>query len=155
MPAPIARPSEPPEPMLYCDVHLEAPLPVRSSENFDIRSELPPRLRAKAESALEAGEHLLAWFEPDLDAALNYSSRLLLLTDTRLVSLAAEDQDADSSWQLAPEVVLQTSEKGAAQSLELVNGQSLLAYWRYTPAKNKLAHHFLQRLQASPQWTAR
>jgi len=89
-------------------------MPVRSSENFDIRSELPPRLRAQTESALEAGEHLLAWFEPDLDSRLNYSSSLLLLTDTRLISLSAEDQEADSSWQLAPEVVFQATEKGAA-----------------------------------------
>ena len=36
-------------------------------EILDIRQELPPRLRAKAESALASDEILLAWFEPDLD----------------------------------------------------------------------------------------
>jgi ATP-binding cassette subfamily B protein len=144
---------------------------VRSLENFDIRSELLPRLRAKAESALDADEPILAWFEPDLDNRLNYSSGLLLLTDRRLISLSADDQEVVQSsldakpstveqgtsgkdgvcpawrraWQLTPEIVLQTTEKGAAHSLELVNGQGLVAHWRYTPAKSKSAHHFLER----------
>ena len=61
---------------------------VRSPEILDIRQELPPRLRAKAESVLEANEILLAWFEPDLDCQLNFSQGLILLTDTRLISLS-------------------------------------------------------------------
>ena len=129
---------------------------VRSPEILDIRQELPPRLRAKAESVLEADEVLLAWFEPDLDRQLNFSPGLILLTDTRLISLSENDQDFDrnpgeetqpagKAWNLSPEITLQAKEKGGASSLELVDCQGLVAQWRYTPAKSKAAHHFVDR----------
>ena len=69
---------------------------VRSPEILDIRHELPPRLRAKAESVLDAGEVLLAWFEPDLCSQLNFSQGLILLTDTRLISLSEDDRELRS-----------------------------------------------------------
>ena len=155
---------------------------VRSPEIPDIRQELPPRLRAKAESALQGNEILLAWFEPDLDRQLRFSQGLILLTDKRLISLADDEsreqgarsrehgagstergsssplpaprfppaaangpQTADKAWQLSPEITLQAKEKGGASALELVNGHGLLAQWRHTPAKNKAAHHFVDR----------
>ncbi len=129
---------------------------VRSPEIVDIRHELPPRLRAKAESVVEAGEVLLAWFEPDLDSQLNFSPRLILLTDVRLIDLSENGKDFEQNprgdtptdnkaWYLAAEITLQVKDKGGASALELVDGQGLVAQWRYSPAKNKAAHHFLDR----------
>ena len=129
---------------------------VRSSEILDIRQELPPRLRAKAESVLKADEALLAWFEPDLDARLHFSSGLLLLTDTRLISLSECDQGHDNvsggggysateSWYLSAELALQAREKGGASSLELVDCRGLVTQWRHTLAKAKAAHYFVDR----------
>ena len=51
----------------------------------------------------------------------------------------------NNAWQLSPEVTLQTKEKGGASSLELVDCQGLVAQWRYTPARSKAAHHFVDR----------
>jgi len=134
----------------------EAPVSVRSSEILDIRKELPPRLRAKAESVLEGNEVLLAWFEPDLDSQLNFSQGLILLTDTRLISLTENDQTFDNSpygdnkaaskaWHLSPEITLQTKEKGGASSMELVDCRGLVAQWRHSPARSKASHHFVDR----------
>jgi len=113
-------------------------------------------MRAKTESALAANEVLLAWFEPDLDLQLNFSQGLVLLTDTRLISLSEKDGDSEphssgydqmnsKAWHLSPDTTLQAREKGGASSLELVNCQGLMAQWRYTPARNKAAHHFVDR----------
>ncbi|MGA2258677.1 MAG: hypothetical protein ABSG53_28760, partial [Thermoguttaceae bacterium] len=49
------------------------------------------------------------------------------------------------AWHLSPDTTLQAREKGGASSLELVNCQGLMAQWRYTPARNKAAHHFVDR----------
>ncbi len=43
---------------------------------------------------------------------------------------------------------LQIRELGGAAALELVDRHGLLAQWRYTPAKAKAAHHFLDRWKA-------
>ncbi len=104
---------------------------------------------------LNADEALLAWFEPDLDAQLNFSPGLLLLTDARLVGLddartadnrlQGEHHPAITAWNLSPEITLQAKEKGGASSLELVDCRGLLTQWRHTPARAKAAHHFVDR----------
>ncbi len=105
---------------------------------------------------LEANEVLLAWFEPDLDCQLNFSQGLILLTDTRLISLPESIRLFDNiprvdgntfhkAWYLSPDITLQAKEMGGASSLELVNSQGLVARWRHTPAKGKAAHHFVDR----------
>jgi ATP-binding cassette subfamily B protein len=127
-----------------------------SPEILDVRQELPLRLRAKAESVLDANETLLAWFEPDLDAQLNFSQGLLLLTDRRIVSLAESDQELESApgnngqstgkaWPHSAETTLAAKEKGGASALQLAGGRGLLAQWRHTHARSKAAHHFVDR----------
>ena len=129
---------------------------VRPPETLDIRHELPPRLRATADSVLAAGEVLVAWFEPDLGSQLNFSPGLILLTDTRLISVAESNQDfhqnlgvergtASKVWNLSLEITLQAKEKGGASSLELADCQGLIAHWRYTPARSKAARRFVDR----------
>ena len=71
---------------LLRDLQLVVTVPARSTEILDIRPELPPRLRAQADSLLHAHEALLGWFEPDLDPQLNFTEGLVLLTDTRVVT---------------------------------------------------------------------
>ena len=105
---------------------------------------------------LEGNEVLLAWFEPDLDNQLNFSPGLILLTDVRLISLSNNGQDFDhdhggqtqtpgKAWYLSPDITLLAKERGGASSLELVDGQGLVAQWRHTPARGKAAHHFVDR----------
>jgi len=108
------------------------------------------------ESVFEISEVLLAWFEPDLDSRLNFSHGLILLTDSRIISLPANDQDSElfarsdglitsKAWRLSPETTLAAKEKGGASALELVDGQGILAQWRHTPARNKAARQFVDR----------
>ena len=132
---------------------------VRAPEFVDIRPELPPRLRGKIEAVLDPQEPLLAWFEPDLDAELNFSQGLVLLTGTRIVSLAEPGlhvsnpqspiSDPFTAWALSAEPCLQVKEMGGAAALQLVDGRGLLAQWRYTPARAKAAHHFVERWKLS------
>ncbi len=128
---------------------------VRSPESVDIRQELPPRLQSKVVSALGSHEQLLAWFEPDLDSALNFSHGLILLTSGRIIGLTMDDQGEsdrglESSqqpriWPLCGDSSVRIREMGGAAALELLDGHGLLAQWRYTPARAKAAHHFVDR----------
>ena len=130
---------------------------VRPSEILDIRHELPPRLRAKAESVLKTGEspvgvvrarfgpatELFAGADPaQRDAAYQSSRRM---TRTSIVIPTERFMTASKEWHLSPELTLQAKEKGGASSLELVDGRGLVTHWRYTPAMNKAAHHFVDR----------
>ncbi len=140
-------------------------VPVRTPENFDIRQELPLRLRATVDAMLGREEALLGWFEVDLDARLNFVDSFVLLTDKRIVGTSGGDlrptspqnngapggmEDAaagEKSWPLSAELSIQSKEKGGAGALELVDANGLLAQWRFTPARTKAAHHFVDRLK--------
>ena len=155
---------------------------VFSPDSVDIRQELPLRLRDKVASVLDTHEPLLAWFEPDLDAGLNFSQGLLLLTKCRLIGLPGAETapSADvgrnsaarfrqllvlsmwtpeprsysgipSSWPLSHESNLRIREMGGAAALDLINDHGLLARWRFTPARTKAAHHFVESLESLPQ----
>jgi ATP-binding cassette subfamily B protein len=110
---------------------------------------LPPDRREAAAGRLEAGETLLAWFEPDLDRRLCYARGLVLLTDRRL--LALENSETDSAWQawpLTPGILLRTAEHGGAGSLELVGETGRLGEWRYTAGRGTAAQRLALRLVA-------
>jgi ATP-binding cassette, subfamily B, bacterial len=152
------------------------PVSERPSESADIRQELPSRLRETVAAVLPSEEPLLAWFETDLDSALNFSQGLVLLTKGRIISLAEGastggvgwtsgsvsrqlDEPGDPShrsgqldkpltWPLCADSSLQIKEMGGAAALQLIDEQGLLAQWRYTPAKAKAAHHLVERWRA-------
>ncbi len=55
------------------------------NETSDAWTTLPANRREETARRLEAGETLLAWFEPDLDRNLQYASGLVVLTDRRVL----------------------------------------------------------------------
>ena len=113
-------------------------------------------MRGKLAAVLDADEPALAWFEPDLDPALNFFQGLVVLTGTRVVGIGFSSLDAGTfsapqspaearAWDLSAEMSLRIRELGGAAALELVDAKGLLAQWRYTPANAKAAHHFVDR----------
>src|SRR5262249_59891766 len=94
----------------------------------EMGGQFPPEWQAAVARRLEPGEEALAWFEPDLDAALRYDRGLVVLTDRRL--LAAEGRgERWQVWPLAVGISLRTLEQGSAGALEMVGPDSRLGRW--------------------------
>ncbi|OZI79599.1 ABC transporter ATP-binding protein [Bordetella genomosp. 2] len=95
------------------------------------------------QSRLAPGEAMLAWIETDLDARLAFRPGLVVLTDRRL--LARDPADGQwHTWQRTPALRLALYDHSGAAALELHDGETRLAAWRFT-----LAHHAAAlRLQA-------
>jgi ATP-binding cassette, subfamily B, bacterial len=111
---------------------------------------LPTRWHNTAQSQLEAGETLLAWFEPDLNHELHFSPGLVLLTDRRVLSATAPE--IWESWPLAPGTTLTATDHGGTGVLQLVGADCRLAHWRYTAGCSADAHRLAQRLTV--HWAA-
>jgi ATP-binding cassette subfamily B protein len=114
---------------------------------------LPAPWREKASAQLEAGETLLAWFDPDLDERLHYARGLVLLTDRRVLSRCGTAASAAEfgeccwqSWPLTEGTILRTDEHGASAVLELGDASGRLACWHYTAAKSTAAQRLVQKL---------
>jgi len=109
---------------------------------------LPAPWREETSVQIEAGETLLAWFDPDLDDRLHYSRGLVLLTGRRLMERREDERGAGHwhSWPLTEGTVLRTVEHGSAAALELVNASGRLACWRFTAAKATAAQRLVQKL---------
>jgi ATP-binding cassette subfamily B protein len=123
---------------------------VRPTDFHDIRQDLPANFRSAALAEIHAGETLLAWFEPNLDAQLNYSSGLVLLTDQRMIgfaSVSGKPPLAISSWPLDDDTKLDVQELGGAGLLELLTPESRLACWRFTAGQASSARRFVDRLK--------
>jgi ATP-binding cassette subfamily B protein len=109
-----------------------------------------PERRREIEDRLEAGETILAVFEPDLDERLFYARGLVVLTDRRL--LAVQPKESWRTWPLTADVELRSEDRGALGALEWVTPSERLAQWRYTPSQSQAAHRLVQRWSA---WRAR
>ena len=58
---------------------------------------IPEPWRDEIQHQLQAGENLLAWFEPDLDQRLAYAKRLVVLTNRRLLGYGETESPAEAS----------------------------------------------------------
>lgn len=119
----------------------------------------PALERQPAESRLETGETVLAWFEPDLDRQLHFARSLVVLTERRLVCMETGDPQTNGAghWQshvLGPERTLQAAEHAAVGTLEVVTPTERLAHWRYTAAVAPAARALVRRWQALRDGTA-
>ena len=125
----------------------------------DAWQNIQPGLRNTVEEQLEAGETPLAWFEPDLDTSLNYSSGLVVLTDRRVLSVDLDEQLSTPSttpladgqfrsWPLDSLATLHTREHASVGALELAGPAKQLAQWRYTIGRSSGAHRLVDRFQA-------
>jgi ATP-binding cassette subfamily B protein len=110
-------------------------------------SPLPERWRTDVAVQLRPGEHVVGWFETDLDRRLHFGHAILVLTPSRL--LAREGADAWQTWSLAEELKLVTSEQGVVGTLELVSPTERVAHWRYTANLVSAGRNFLQKWETT------
>jgi ATP-binding cassette subfamily B protein len=123
---------------------------------------IPPIWRSQLDSQLESGERVLAFFEPDLDAQLEFADGLVVLTDRRLLTLADVDPRSSGasaatsvkwrSWLLDRVTTLRIREAAGLGVMELVGPNALEATWQYTMAKSVSALplvHAFQELSAA------
>ncbi len=108
---------------------------------------------------LEPGETPLAWFEPDLTSRLRYAAGLVVLTDRRVLGFEWEpgarpnekppvNPKTYKSYLLSPGMVAASSDNAGIGTLELLNSDGLVAYWRYTVARAAGARTLAERLEA-------
>ena len=103
---------------------------------------MPETIRAELATELADKERITAWMEGDLDANLHFSRYLLLVSNARILAKA----QADSSWHefhLRKGLTLQRHDHAGVGSLELFDGESRLACWRYTLAQNTAAQRIV------------
>ncbi|WP_431101692.1 ABC transporter ATP-binding protein [Roseateles noduli] len=98
------------------------------------------------ETRLRRGENVRASLEVDLDGHLRFSAGGLRLTDQRLLSLEASEDDAGApvlrEWPLTPDLRLVLSDHAGLGTLELVDTDGRLAQWRFTMKANLQAQRF-------------
>jgi len=105
---------------------------------------VPPSLGwSQVRGRLETGESPIAWFEPDLDRRLHFSSGLVCLTERRLLARDAAD-DEWRSWSVAELTRLRASDLGGVGMLEAVGPTSRLGLWRYTATRAAAAQRFAE-----------
>ncbi|TCS71175.1 ATP-binding cassette subfamily B protein [Sulfuritortus calidifontis] len=107
---------------------------------------LPERWQSAIGTALAEDETLLAWLELDLDARLHFGQGLILATDQRLLARAPGEADWQS-WSYRAELKLQQHDHAGVGTLELLEGGTRLAAWRYTLGQNLAALRLLKQFE--------
>lgn len=105
---------------------------------------LPERWRTEVHDQVGAHEEVLASLEIDLDGGLRFASGIVLLTDRRLLARAPHDQ-AFCEWPLRAGLELQLHDHAGAGTLELFDGSTRVAVWRFTLGRNAAAQRLAQR----------
>ncbi|EJL94199.1 ABC-type multidrug transport system, ATPase and permease component [Herbaspirillum sp. CF444] len=111
---------------------------------------LPAPWRAEVQAQLASDEKVIAWLELDLDISLKFTRGLVLVTDRRLLA-NSDGGNADgsgwTSWDYRQGSVLKHYDHAGVGSLELQDGSSRLAYWRYTLAQNPQALRLINQFE--------
>ncbi|MBI5936787.1 MAG: ABC transporter ATP-binding protein [Betaproteobacteria bacterium] len=95
---------------------------------------------------LATGEAVLAWLKLDLDGQLRFGDGALAVTDRRLVA-KAPGETAWQSWPHRPELKLRQHDHAGVATLELIEGDTRLAGWRYTLGQNLSALRLLKQFE--------
>ncbi|QDX82537.1 ABC transporter [Denitratisoma sp. DHT3] len=105
---------------------------------FSASDTVPNLWRDRILSHLGAGERLLAWMEPDLDARLHFERGLLVVTDRRLLAWTP-GAEAWREWPYREGLRLSHHDHAGVGILELQDASARLAHWRYTLGQNLAA----------------
>lgn len=130
------------------------------NENSELQAQPQSWIRSLASQTLEPGEPILAWFEPDLNAQLQYTSGLVVLTGKRVLSYSFDGEPGENTvlehraWQITPESTLSAKDQGGLGRLELVDSTGTLATWRYTTARSPGARRIIDRLEQAKRGAA-
>jgi ATP-binding cassette subfamily B protein len=110
------------------------------------RLALPGNWGAELAVLLTTEENALAAVEVDLDANLNFSSGLVVVTERRLLARPAGG-GAWSSWDYRPGLVLRHFDHAGVGTLELCDQAMRLGAWRYTLGQNVAALQVLDEFE--------
>ena len=113
---------------------------------------LPETIRADVAKQLSKNEQLVAWMQGDLDTNLHFNPYLLVLSNAGVLTKNTTE-NTWHAWKYRKGLTLQRHDHAGIGTLELLDGDARLAYWRYTLACNtaaqRIAVHFEQQLAAS------
>ncbi|CAG0993589.1 putative ABC transporter ATP-binding protein [Rhodocyclaceae bacterium] len=107
---------------------------------------LPESWRHDLNERLAAGETVLAWLVADLDAKLNFTRGLVVVTDRRLLSRAPDGTDW-SEWAYREGLACHLHDHAGVGTLELTDASGRLACWRYTLGENISALRVLDQFE--------
>lgn len=96
---------------------------------------------------LAAGEAVQTTFTSNLDAQRRFALGLLVLTNQRLLNL--QKDAVAQSWDLDPEIELESSVQGGLGRLKLTHSGQLLAEWWFTAALSGAADRFIGVLHST------
>jgi ATP-binding cassette subfamily B protein len=99
---------------------------------------LPARWALAVGDKLMPGEIVQAWLQLDLDARLQFSHGLLIVTNQRLLA-QAPGETRWQEWPLRAGLKLNHLDHAGVGTLELIDEQGRLACWRYTLGHNLAA----------------
>ncbi|NOT69080.1 MAG: ABC transporter ATP-binding protein [Methylophilaceae bacterium] len=112
---------------------------------------MPEVWRNFVQARLSVQGTVYAHLETNLDAQLNFVGHLLLLTDQRLLVLvrSADDVEATDFYEFAlhEQLSLRQFDHAGVGRIELFAGESRLAFWLYTMARNAEASSFVRQFQ--------
>ncbi|WP_291995185.1 ABC transporter ATP-binding protein [Candidatus Accumulibacter sp. ACC003] len=108
-----------------------ASIPDSAERSRPSPASLPAAWSARVHQQLAGDEAVLACLEIDLDSRLRFTSGLLVVTNNRLLAIAA-DPPHEQSWLYRPGLTLARHDHAGVGTLELLDSESLLGQWRYT-----------------------
>lgn len=107
-------------------------------------SAIPSAWLSQVQQLLAADEAVLAALEMDLDLQLRFSSSLLIATSHRLLSL---DASGAQGYTYQPGMTLNRRDHAGVAWLELLDGNGLLAHWRYTLSRDTEASRVIAAVE--------
>ena len=103
---------------------------------------LPDAYRADIASELAPDEKIAAWMEGDLDNNLQFKPFLLVVCNRRILA-KLQEEPAWQTWDLREGLTLLRTDHAGVGTLELVQGDTRLASWRYTLSQNAAAQRLI------------
>ncbi len=98
--------------------------------------ELPARLQPALRVALQPGEQILAWFQPNLDESLQFGRGLVLLTDRAVLGFQPVPENATipslDRYPLNEIESIKKLDRSGLAILELLGTDRLIQSWRFT-----------------------
>jgi ATP-binding cassette subfamily B protein len=114
------------------------PSPIPAASSF------PDAWRVIVQSRLLDHEEIQAWLTINLDARLNFSTSLLVITNQRLISFA-DPQASGDGYVYHADLTIQRHDHGGVGRIELFDADVRLACWFYTLAHNVQATRLVKQ----------
>ena len=103
---------------------------------------MPQNLSDEVANKLAPNEQVTAWMEGDLDAKLHFNPYLLVVSNTRIMAKSHAEYSWHE-WLYCQGLSLKRHDHAGIGSLELFDGSTRLACWRYTLAQNAAAQQLV------------